>query len=331
MNTTHRDSLDLESLAPATVHHLWLSLGTDALGQAVELPILIARGAKPGPVFGITAALHGNEINGIPVLQRLVGELDVSRLRGTVVGVVVANVPGFLGHRRTFLGGWDLNHLFPGKPNGHSGQVYVHRMMDRIIRHLDFLVDLHTASLGRVNSLYVRADMSSPETNRLARLQRPQLIVNNPPHDGTLRGAAAALGIPAITLEIGNPQRFQKDFIRRSVRGLRRVLMDQGMIRKRPLKEGQPPILCDRSSWLYTDAGGLLEIHPALLDHVREGETVATLRDPFGNITATWTAPHDGVVIGKSVNPVAETGARILHLGVLSPDSPTPEIQQEEL
>ncbi|WP_146658770.1 succinylglutamate desuccinylase/aspartoacylase family protein [Enhygromyxa salina] len=310
------------------ISRLLLQLAHDGLSRPIELPVLVARGAKPGPILGLTAALHGNELNGIPVIRRLFERLDPKTLRGTVVGVIVVNVPGYLNHERGY-GQWDLNHMFPGNPRGNAASVYVSRLVDRLVRRLNLLVDLHTASVGRVNSLYVRADMTNPEAARIAYLQRPQIIVHNPPSDMTLRGAAAELGIPAVTVEIGNPQRFHSDYIKRTLTGLRAVLADQHMIRTRAVKLGPPPVLCERSYWTYTDHGGLLEVSPEVTEHVEAGQTVARLTTPFGDLIAEYAVPEAGVVVGHSVNPVAETGARILHVGVPAVDG-DPRFHQRE-
>ncbi|PRQ07857.1 succinylglutamate desuccinylase/aspartoacylase family protein [Enhygromyxa salina] len=304
-----------EELPAGQISRLLLQLAHDGLSRPIELPVLVARGAKPGPILGLTAALHGNELNGIPVIQRLFERLDPKTLRGTVVGVIVVNVPGYLNHERGY-GQWDLNHMFPGNPKGNAAAVYVSRLVDRLIRRLNLLVDLHTASVGRVNSLYVRADMTNPEAARIAYLQRPQIIVHNPPSDMTLRGAAAELGIPAVTIEIGNPQRFHSDYIKRTLTGLRAVLADQRMTRHRTVSLGPAPVLCERSHWIYTDHGGLLEVFPEVTEHVEAGQTIARLTTPFGDLIGEYATRESGVVVGHSVNPVAETGARILHVGV---------------
>ena len=314
------ERLSPDSLPAGELSRLQVEVGHDGLGRPVRLPVLAVRGRKPGPVFGITAVVHGNELNGIPVIQKLVRSLDPSTLRGTVVAVVVVNVPGYLANEREFLNSWDLNHHFPGKPRGNSAQVYVHRFMDRLVQHFDVLVDLHTASFGRVNSLYIRADMREDLTAQMAYLHRPQIIVHNPPNDKTLRGRAHALGIPAITVEIGNPQRYQGDFIKRTIQGVRATMASQGMLKKRPLAAGPAPVLCRRSDWMYTEGGGLLEVFPKVTDAVKKGERIAELVDPWGDRLAEYTAPVDGVILGKSVNPVAPTGARIVHLGRVATD-----------
>nr|WP_243435956.1 succinylglutamate desuccinylase/aspartoacylase family protein [Acanthopleuribacter pedis] len=275
---------------------------------------MVFRGEKPGPVFGITAALHGNEVNGIPVIHQLFQKLD-RNLRGTVVAVPVTNVPGYNARTRTHTDGTDLNTIMPGRVDGNDAQVYAYRLSQRIVRHFNFLVDLHTASFGRINSLYVRADLSDEMTAKMAYLQRPQIILQNQPSDGTLRGHAMDLGIPAITVEIGNPHRFQPEFIRLSLSGLRAVLSEVGMVRKRHRSPGPPPVLCGNSYWIYADHGGLLEVFPNVKDDVEKGQVIARLTNVFGDVVREYRAPEDGIVIGKSVDPVGQTGARILHLG----------------
>ena len=301
-----------------SVTQLQIEMIETGLGSPMRISVLVARGRKPGPTFGLTSAIHGNELNGIPVIHQLIRSLDLSRLRGCVVGVPVLNIPGLLTQQRLFNDNRDLNHLFPGKADGHASQIYAHRILERIIRPLDVLVDLHTASFGRVNSLYIRADMTDPSTARMAYLQRPQIIVHNPPTDGTLRGAAQNLGIPAITVEIGDPQRFQKEYIRQTLAGLRAMLADRGMIPRRPRALGNMPKLCARSYWQYTDRGGLLEVLPRVTDALTKGAPVARLTDIYGEPICEYNAAEDGVVIGHAVNPIAQTGARILHLGVLA-------------
>lgn len=312
------DTLDLGAIPKGEVVYRRLTIAHDGLGNPIDIPLMIARGARPGPVFGLTAALHGNELNGIRVIHRLFRELQVDTLRGTLVAAVVVNVPGYLAQERFFDGAIDLNHTMPGLVDGNHAQMYAFRVIDRLVRHVDYLVDLHTASFGRINSLYVRADLSDPVTARMARAQRPEIIVHNPPSDRTLRGAAQALSIPAITVEIANPHRIQPSYVRRTLAGLRAVLSLAGCLPKRTRPDSPPPVVCERSYWIYTDAGGLLTVPPAVTDRLDSGQEIARLVDIFNRPCRTYSAPEAGVVIGKSVNPVAQTGARILHLGVVA-------------
>ena len=308
--------LNINHTPKGAVRHYWLHIINNGIGEPVRLPVIVARGKKEGPTLGLTAAIHGNELNGIPVIQQLFRELDVEQLRGTVIGGLVMNVPGLLLEQRKFNDGTDLNRIAPGNKEGNLSEVYIYRVIEKILNPLNFLVDLHTASFGRVNSWYIRADMSSPETARMARLQNPDIILHNLPNDGTFRGAASNLGIHAITLELRDPHVFQSGVIEDALVGIRNILYDLDMLDGEILCPAVSTTLCERSYWIYTDEGGILEVLPKVRDLVKKGEAIAKVRTIFGKTSKEYYAPDDGVVIGKSVSPINQTGSRILHLGI---------------
>lgn len=309
-------TLDLASFEPGKVHRCWLELVEDGLGRPERVPVLIGKGRRPGPVVGLTAAVHGNEINGIPVIHGLFNALGEVPVRGAVVAVLAVNPRGVLARKRRFVDDRDLNHMFPGRHDGNVSQLYAARFADAVLPRLDALLDLHTASTGRVNSLYIRADMKNEAVAHMAYRLRPEIIVHNPATDGTLRGEAARRGIPALTLEVGNPHRFQRDYIRRTWQGIRGVLADLGMVARRPLSPGAAPVLCQSSAWMYTGRGGLVRVLPKITHTVEKGEVIARLRNVWGDVLEEYQAPHHSVVVGHSVDPVSESGGRIVHLGV---------------
>jgi len=309
------ETLAVEDLPLEHTTRLLVDLVHDGMGRAVRLPVIVVRGRREGPVFGITAALHGNELNGIPVVHRLVASIEPRVLRGAVVVVPVLNIPGLLRRSRKFSDGIDLNHIMPGLENGNESQVYAARLVQRVIERFDYLADLHTASFGRVNTLYVRADLDDLTTANMALLQRPTIILHDPAQDRTLRGWLDSRGRPAITVEVGNPHVFQPKQVNRTLVGLRAVLSQVKMLPRRTLAKGPAPVLCDGSRWLYTDAGGLLQVPVDLGEVVEEDQVIARQLDVFGDVVREYRAPHRGIVIGKSVEPVSPTGARIVHLG----------------
>lgn len=308
---------DLGKIPEREISFVKLNLLNQATGP-IELPLMVAKGHHDGPVFGITAAVHGNEVNGIPVIHELFKSLRLNRLHGTIVAALVVNVPGFINNQRSIHNGVDLNHVMPGIPNGNFHQIYAHRFTKQILEKLDYLIDLHTASFGRINSLYVRVNLDNREAAEIAALQNPQIILHNPAADYTVRGAAAELGIPAITIEIGDPSKFQYNFIKRTVVGIKSVMGHVGMTNYVPKSIVSTPIICERSYWVYTDNGGILRVLPGLCDRIEKKQLIAQLYNIFGEKSREYICPHPGVVIGKSINPVAETGARILHIGIES-------------
>lgn len=314
---TSVDKINFHSMPRGVVRRFWFNIITDTMGLPVPVPVMVARGKYEGKILGITAAVHGNELNGLPVIQRLFKEIDVEQLRGTVVGIPVVNVISLRRKKRRFNDGTDLNHIMPGVANGNVSQVYAYRFFHEIVKQFDYLIDLHTASFGRVNSYYIRADMDHEVVHRMAMLQNAQIIVHNPPSDGTLRGAADEINIPAITLEVGNPNLFQKGMIRSGLTGIHNLLVDFDMMDGDIDEPTEATVLCQRSYWIYTQKGGILTVFPQCLDMVKKGERVARLQNVFGDTLEEYFAPEDGIVIGKSVSPINQSGGRILHLGIL--------------
>jgi predicted deacylase len=299
-----------------TITRYIVHLVTDGIGAPVYVPVLVARGLEDGPVVGLTAAVHGNELNGIPVVQRIFQEIDLPTLRGTLVGIPIVNVPSLHRNQREFVDSVDLNDIMPGKADGNVSEVYAYRTVNWIVREFDYLVDLHTASSGRINSWYIRADMDDPVTRKMALLQNAEIIVHNPPSDGTLRGAAAALGIHAITLELGNPATFQRGIIRSGLIGVHNLLSHLGMTDDEIIVPETPPAVCRKSYWLYTDTGGILTVYPELKERLEPSQVIGTLRNVFGDLVREYLAPEKGIVVGKSIYPINQTGGRILHLGI---------------
>ncbi|KAJ1822274.1 hypothetical protein LPJ56_003105 [Coemansia sp. RSA 2599] len=308
--------LDLDSFPVGKVSRVWIALAEDGMGLPIRVPVMVAKGALQGPIVGITAALHGNELNGIPLIHRLFKDLDPQTLHGTLVAVPVANSPGYLLSQRGYSDGSDLNRLMPGKPNASGPQVYAYNLIQRIVRHFEYLIDLHTASRGRINSLYVRANLRDPRTARMARLQNPQIIVHNTSPGGSLRGAAMDLGIPAITVEIGDPSTFNEAYVKNALIGVTNILSQMTMLPNQETPSEYEPVVCSRSYWIFAKSGGILTVYPELATWVRAGDLIATVHNVFGDVEEEYYAPQDGVIVGKHVDPVCQTGNRILHLGV---------------
>ncbi len=310
------EEINLKNIPLGTINRFWLHIVDDGMGLPIYLPVIIARGVKEGPIMGVTAAVHGDELNGIPVIQRLFKEVDPENLSGTIVGIPVMNAPGYLLKQRYFEDGTDLNRIMPGRANGNVSEVYASRWTNKILAKFDYLLDLHTASFGRINSYYIRANMDDPFNAQLALLQHAQIILHSPAPDSTVRGTVNENGGKAITLEVGDPNKFQKGMIRSGLTGIHNSLIYLNMTEGEIEYLKVDPIICHRSYWIYTEEGGILQVLPDVASIVRKGEKIAIIRNLFGDILKEYYAEENGVVIGKSTHPVAPTGSRILHLGI---------------
>lgn len=302
---------------------LRLPLYHDALSRPLEAPFVVVRGQHPGPTVGICAAVHGDELNGIKIIHRVLERANADEMHGSLVCAPVVNIPAFqAGQRRFPEDDRDLNHMFPGKAEGMPSSQYAHAFIATFLPACDYLIDIHTASQGRINSFYVRADLHSPEARELALLMDPEIILHGRSGDGTLRNAARVRGIPAITVEAGNPHVFQGRMALQGETGIFNILAKLNVIRGAEPVLGTPPVICKSSKWLRTRAGGLLETHFGLCDRIEKKQHLAEVRDPFGYEVQSYHAPGDGIVIGMSRSPVAVPGTRYCHLGAIGEPPP---------
>jgi predicted deacylase len=303
---------------------LRLPIYQDALANLLHVPFAVVRGLHPGPVVGIAAAVHGDELNGIKIIHNVLERADPQTMHGSLLCAPVVNVPAFqAGQRRFPEDDRDLNHGFPGKADGTPSQQYARAFLRTFLEPLDYLVDIHTASEGRVNSLYVRADLHQPRAREMALLMQPQIILHGRSGDGTLRNAARVRGISAITVEAGNPSVFQGRIVHDGEWGVFSILNELGIVRSEeefPIE--REPVICKSSKWLRTRAGGLLEPLFGLRDRIEKKQLLARIIDPLGHLVEQYYAPNPGIVIGMSKSPVAVPGTRYCHLGVVGEPAP---------
>lgn len=306
--------IDPESYERGERHHLMLPLFEDAFGRPIEVPFILVRGAQPGPVLGLCAAVHGDELNGIRIIHELCDRIDRSQLKGTLLCAPIVNVPAYRAGQRRFPDGTDLNHSFPGKTKGRTAEQYARAFVKTFLPAADYVIDIHTASAGRVNSFYVRADMQEPTVRRMAELMKPDILLHVRGGDGTLRAAARRHDAPAITVEAGNPRTFQRSMVADGAEGIENVMRWLEMV-DGVVDDDEQPVTCASSQWIYTTTGGILRTYFNLRDHVESGQLIAETVSPFGEVGKQYFAPHDGVVIGMAKNPVAVPGTRFIHLG----------------
>lgn len=315
-----KDDLDLTAFKKGKVHRVHIKLSDNSLGVPWRIPVIIIKGTKPGPKLGITAAVHGDELNGLFTIFKLVDSIDPKKMSGTLILVPISNIPGYLMNQRYFSDNVDLNRIMPGNEIGKPSNIYAHFFTKKIIGKLDYLLDLHTASQGRVNSLYIRACLEDEQCKNLAYLQNPQIIVNKDNEDGTLRAWANKLNIPSITIEIGNSGEFQHQLIDESLDGIMNTMIYLKMLDGKQKNYIKDAIICESSYWIYSKHGGIINVLPKLTDLVKKGEVIARVYNVFGDVKEEIKADTSGIVIGKNIKPNGDTGTRVLHLGVVSSD-----------
>lgn len=318
-NPGNSATLDLlgQQIAPGTSTRLMWSPDRIFEGMSSETPVLVVHGNESGPVLCLTAAVHGDELNGIEIVRRIIQELSAQGLKGTVIGMPIVNIHGFRRSSRYLPDRRDLNRFFPGNPQGSSAARIAYSLFENVIRRCTVLVDLHTGSYFRTNLPQVRADLDIESVAAVAHGFGGMLVLNSEAESGTLRQAATAAGIPAVTMEAGEPLRLQPRQVDQAVAGINRLLRSQGMTRKAALLK-QPEPIYYRSRWVRADQGGVLFSVVRLGQTVRPGDILGNVTDPITNEQNLIYSPAEGRIIGMAVNQVVMPGFAAFHLGTES-------------
>lgn len=287
-------------------------------GVYAPTPVLVVHGERPGPVLCLTSAVHGDELNGIETVRRVMHDLDPQTLSGTVVGVPIVNLQGFHRSSRYLSDRRDLNRFFPGDPNGSLASRIAHSFFNEIIVQCSALVDLHTGSYYRTNLPQLRADLSNESVEELARGFGSTVVLHSGGAQGTLRRAAVTHGIPTVTLEAGGAMVMDETAVKHSVKAIATLLNHLEMVRKRSLW-GDPEPVYFTSVWQRAPVGGVIfsKVKPG--QDIEVGELLGTITNPITNVRTELHSAHHGKVLGMAVNQFVQPGFAAYHIGISAP------------
>lgn len=294
-----------------------LKAGESFTGVGVHLPLMVWRGLEDGPVLAITAAVHGDEINGTGAIRKLIQEPHFELKRGTLILAPVVNSMGFERHSRYTPDRRDLNRSFPGSKKGSLTGRLANLVMKEIVKRSDYIVDLHTAAVRRTNFPNVRADMSNPDCERLAKAFGAEVIVNSAGPDRSFRNEACRAGCPTIILEAGEALKVESAVQDMTLRGLTHILAELDMIDvSEDLRPETSPhqMIVQNSSWVRAGYGGFLRFHVAPGETVQKDQPLASNTGLLGKELETITSPHHGIVMGMTTMPAVSPGDPVLHI-----------------
>ena len=308
---------------------LWVA-GETSYGSKLEAPVNVIRGNYPGPTLCLTAAIHGDELNGVEIVRRLVSKLSVKKLYGTVIGVPIVNLLGFTNGTRYLPDRRDLNRHFPGNPKGSSASRIAYSFFQDIVRHCDLLIDLHTGSLARTNIAQVRANLQVPEVLEFTTKFGSTAVLHSRKLRGNLRSAAVNYGIPAVALELGEPGSLQERHIKEGVKIINAVLSGVNMTRPFWATSGLQPVFYS-SRWVRVNYGGLLISNVDIGERIWEGTILGAIVNPITDESFDILSPYSGRVLGMALNQFMLPGYAAFNIGIAADkDSAAVEAQNFE-
>ncbi|MDP5056305.1 MAG: succinylglutamate desuccinylase/aspartoacylase family protein [Marinomonas hwangdonensis] len=281
----------------------------------MSMPVFVKRGKRHGPTLFISAAIHGDELNGIEIISRIIQSKYLESLKGTLIAVPIVNGYGVLSQSRYLPDRRDLNRSFPGSKRGSLAGRVADRFLNEIVAKADYGIDLHTGSLHRTNLPQIRANLDDPETLAIARAFGVPVIMNSNLRDGSLRECANDVGAKVILYEAGEALRFDEFSIRAGVQGIIGVMRHLNMLPKSRSKKMFPePKIARSSSWVRATDSGFTTHLKALGDLVEEGDVLAEIKDPYGDILDRVLCKNGGIIIGKQNIPLVQEGEAMYHI-----------------
>lgn len=280
-----------------------------------KLPIRVLRGKKSGPVVFVSAAIHGDELNGIEIIRRFRKLNILKRLRGTIILVPIVNVYGIMTLSRYFTDRRDLNRCFPGSTRGSLASRVAKIFFDEIVSKCDFGIDIHTAAIHKSNLPQIRININNEFSLKMAKVFEAPVVLHSELRDGSLRSVGDEKGIPILLYEAGEALRFNETCIRIGVNGLINVLRENSMLPVGTKKKNKKtPIVARSSQWIRSVESGVIRTIKALGDTVKKDEVLAYIDEAYGDDFCEIKAPFDGIIIGKSEIPLVQEGDAIFHI-----------------
>ncbi|MFC6673787.1 succinylglutamate desuccinylase/aspartoacylase family protein [Marinobacterium aestuariivivens] len=282
----------------------------------MTMPVQVVRGRKDGPSLFVSAAIHGDELNGIEIIRRLLKYGGLRRLKGTLITIPIVNVYGVIHHSRYLPDRRDLNRAFPGSERGSMTGRLADIFMREIVGNATHGIDLHTGAINRVNLPQIRANLDDRETARLAHAFGVPVVMNANLRDGSLRQAADELGIPMLLYEAGEALRFDELSIRAGLKGIINVMRELGMLPS-SRRRGTPrpePFFARSSTWVRAPSSGIFRTLCALGNWVKKGEVMGMISDPLGDSDVEVRAGCSGILVGRTNIPLVHEGEALFHI-----------------
>ena len=282
---------------------------------SLHMPVQVICGRTAGPVLFVSAAIHGDELNGVEIIRRLLKRKTLRSLHGTLLAVPIVNVHGFLNQSRYLPDRRDLNRSFPGSQKGSIAARLADLFIKQVVSKADYGIDLHTGAINRSNLPQIRANLDDAETLEIAQAFGVPVIINSDIRDGSLRACAYDRGMPVLIYEAGEALRFDEISIRAGIRGILNVMRQIGMLPKLKSPRQVTPVIARSTSWVRAPSSGIVTAKIKLGNSVRKDQNLASISTPLGDEEDHVIAPFDGIVIGQSKLPLAHDGDALFHLG----------------
>lgn len=305
-----------QSILPGKNERLNLHTAKLYTTSAVDVPVIIERAKKRGPIVLITAGIHGDELNGIEIVRQFLARKMNKVKRGTVICIPVMNVFGFLNMQREFPDGRDLNRIFPGAKKGPLASRFAFQLTSEILPVVDYALDFHTGGAKRFNAAQIRIAEGQTELLELAKVFNAPFIVYSSTIKKSYRMACQNNNIPVLLFEGGKSADNNSSITKYGLDGLRRVLKHLEMLKAEfePSKQSKTSVIINKTKWLRAKYSGLLQVKIEIGQWVDKGEELMSITDPYGSFKHVMKARDGGYIINANQSPMVYQGDAVFHI-----------------
>ncbi len=308
-----------ETIHPGETRDIAIPVSHQVTGISANLALRVINGARRGPAVFVSGAIHGDEIIGTAIIQRLAARLSPAGLAGTVILAPAVNIYGFLAHSRYLPDRRDLNRSFPGSRRGSLAGQLAATFLEHVIDKCQLGIDIHSAAVHRYNLPQIRIAAGDPYLTELAMAFGAPVVMESPLREGSMRALAQGREVPMLLLEAGEALRFDRLSIDTGLSGICRVLAHVGMIQADDgLTTVGIPARANRSVWVRAPRGGVTARVRKSGNIVHQGDLLARVTGLFGEDPLEMTSPIDGIIIGHATLPVVNQGDAMFHIAQLA-------------
>ncbi len=287
-------------------------------GTLIDLPIYVFRSKNTGPTLLLSGGIHGDEINGIEIIRRMLDQSLFDHLHcGSVIALPVTNIYGFLNFSREVPDGKDINRSFPGHDGGSLASRVANFLHKNILTQIDLGIDFHTGGASRFNFPQVRYASNDRNALKLAKAFAPPVVLQSRLIDKSFRKQAFKMKKSILVYEGGESLRLDEEVVQEGINGAMRVMKHLKMIDVAPNQEVEPVFLKE-STWVRAKRSGIYTGHMTSGMTVNKGDVLGKITDPFGEFEMKMKSTKSGFIIGHNNMPVVNQGDPLIHLGVIS-------------
>ncbi|MCF6351297.1 MAG: M14 family metallopeptidase [Flavobacteriaceae bacterium] len=284
-------------------------------GTLIEIPVYVFNGKELGPTVLLQGGLHGDEVNSIEMIRRMLIDKSYKINCGCVIVVPLLNIFGFLNLSRD-MHGKDINRSFPGSKKGSLASRVAYYHMKELVKNIDFAIDYHTGGEQRSNFSQIRYTAEDERAKFLATIFNAPFMFTSNLIPKSFRNECSKNNISVLVFEGGESLRLDENAIEKGIYGTLNILQHFNMISQEvKIPIVKKSIVITKRKWIRADIAGIFSKKVSNGEKVKKGQILGFIMDTYGETKVILKSPNNGYIIAINNFPIVSMGDALFHLG----------------